>query len=262
MIFEPFHPKHGLERLVARRYRFVDPEANDAQLKSAFADLFSGIDRCEWCDQFNSALTFTYKRRLLKEVRINLLLPWLAANFPAFKYILLLRHPAAVVLSQLRGGWKLSARRLLTQLPQEEAAVLQRLDNMGWPDEGFESNMIFWAVENRIALRAAMEAGALVIFYEDLCVDPAAELNRVQQYLDCKIPDAALSTIDKPSWSSQSSVADLSLEQKVAGWQQRISARQQSMMLEILEICEMADTYGIDPFPLKSRVDGSVDRLS
>jgi len=249
LIFEPFHPRNGVSALAAMRYRFIDADRDDPDMVQALTALMTGETRSDWCDQFNPLFRFRYDRRLLKEVRINLLMPWLTRRFPNFRYVLLLRHPAAVVQSQLRGGWNLSSRRLRAELSDEDPVVLNRLNKFNWPDQGFESNLIFWALENRIALRAASQSGSIVVFYENLCLDPGASLAAVERHLDVKIPATAIAALDRPSWSSSSAVAKMSIEEKVAGWQKNISGQQKAAMLEILEACELTELYGFEPLP-------------
>lgn len=249
MIFEPFHPKHGVRELADNRYQFLQPADSSPVLAGAFSDLLEGRIKRAWCDQFNPTMQFTYRRRLLKEVRINLLLPWLTGNFPNLKYFLLLRHPAAVVQSQLLGGWNLSSERLHAQQCLDDDELLRELGKYKWPTEGFVSNMIFWAMENLVAVQAAIRSKALIVFYESLCRDPASELKRIEQYLECAIPESAMAGINRASWSSSNEVGDYSLEQKIGKWRGAISTQNLNEMLEILEITGLKELYGDDLYP-------------
>ena len=111
-------------------------------------------------------------RRLTKLVRANLLFTWLHKWFPEFGCILLLRHPAAVILSQLNGGWNLSSARLNAQSVLRDPARLERFDDYGLPEEGFASNLLFRIIENEVTMECAKTNRSPVLHYESLCMNP------------------------------------------------------------------------------------------
>lgn len=249
-IFEPFHPKHGIGELARNRYRYIEPGSTQNDLQREFRMLIEGRTRSRWIDQFNGVLTLRYTRRLLKEVRINLLLPWLAHEFPNYRYVLLLRHPAAVVQSQIRGGWALDANRLLSQEIPISQSVREALKDSRYTEPGFASNLVFWALENAVALQLAHQQNTLLLFYEDLCVSPDQELERLSVHLGTPVANTAKRALDRVSWSSRSAVASYSVEQKISGWKETISAHNVQVMREILEICGLDCIYGSEPYPI------------
>jgi hypothetical protein len=48
---------------------------------------------------------FVFRRRIIKEIRSNLMLRWLAGISPCTPVVLLVRHPLAVAASWLQLGW-------------------------------------------------------------------------------------------------------------------------------------------------------------
>ncbi len=252
MIFEPFHAGRGIPSLAAHRYSLISAEADNGDLAAGVRRLLTKSSWNPWVEQFNPAAQFVYRRRLLKEVRINLLLPWLLGRFSDCRFVLLLRHPAAVVQSQVSGGWLLSPDRLYGQPGLGRLPWVQDLKKLDSSDEAFERNLLFWAIENRIALDAATAAGIPVMLYEELCVEPEAQLAGLERYLGTAFLPAATEGAAEASWSSSKSVADYSLEQKISSWQTRILPGQMTAMLRILEASGLNSVYGRESMPVAS----------
>jgi len=248
VIFEPLHPKYGQENLRDFRYTYLSPGSERPDTLQALRGLLEGSRKSLWTEQFNSAVQFRYKRRLLKEVRANLLFPWLQSSLPGCRFIILVRHPAAVVASQLP-DWQLSSRRLLEQGSLNEVARLDRFSQFGWPESGFGSNMVFWAIENRVALEHALETGAHVVFYEDLCLQPRVELERIERFLSLKFTEKALNVLSRSSWSSHSDVGLLSPEEKISRWRSKVAPDQIDLMLRILGAAGLDGLYGTALLP-------------
>ena len=249
MIFEPFHAEQGIPSLAAHRYEYVPPESDSAQLIADVRILLSQSTWNPWVEQFNPVGRFMYRRRLVKEVRINLLLPLLLRQLNECRFLLLLRHPAAVVQSQVSGGWQLSPERLFQQADLDGLSWLRDLQSIELSNDPFERNLVFWAIENRIALDAARTAGIPILFYEELCMEPAAHLARLEIFLGASFPASAKKGVAEASWSSSKAVAGYSLEQKISASQTRISPRQMTAMLRILEASGLDRVYGRDPLP-------------
>jgi hypothetical protein len=252
VIFEPFHPRHGVAVLRDSRYTYLASDDRRPDLHDALRRLVHGHDRTDWTEQFNPPWRWIYRRRLLKAVRANLMAPWLYAHFPDCRHLLLVRHPAAVVASQLQGGWQLSSRRLRDQPALAGLLDMQRLDRFGWPASGFLSNLLFWAIENAVALRAARRSGALLLFYEELCLQPEREIQRIAEHLGVAFPARVSRRLDKSSWSSDRRVGTLPAEEKVSRWMRTTSDAQIELIGDVLAACGLAGLYGRDPLPDQS----------
>ena len=88
LIFEPFHPRHGVKDLVPYRYCYLEPSSPEPVLERAYAGLLKGAITTRWVEQLNDPACFVYDRRLVKLVRANLLFPWLANRYPDPKNVL------------------------------------------------------------------------------------------------------------------------------------------------------------------------------
>jgi len=227
----------------------MEPGNNCPALATSFEWIVSGTTRTAWIEQFNHWATLKYNRRVVKLFRSNLLYPWLRREFPNFRYILLLRHPAAIVLSQLKGKWNLSSGRLNAQTALREHANLTRFDEFQWPDTGFLSNLIFWVIENEVALDCANETGGLIVFYEDLCTQPRKELAKIQDYLEIEFPSKVFENLEEASWSSRRAISGLTSEERVNRWQLIINDEQRRMLGQVLMHSSLAKHYGTEAFP-------------
>ena len=114
-IFEPFH-SGKVEICKGFQHRqYLRPEDRREEFLRPARTILSGDLRSRWPDHLQRR--FVSRRRLIKEVRANLMLGWMRANFPEMSMILLLRHPCAVANSRthLRRRWKPSLDDFLSQ---------------------------------------------------------------------------------------------------------------------------------------------------
>src|SRR5262249_55955888 len=104
VMFEPFNPRKIslLTEWSCRQYLRAGQWA--PQFLAPAARILSGQIRDIWIDQFNQ--THVVRRRLVKDIRVNLILRWIRSHFPEIPIVLLLRHPCAVASSKLALGWK------------------------------------------------------------------------------------------------------------------------------------------------------------
>ncbi|HEU4848388.1 MAG TPA: hypothetical protein VFT03_09325 [Rubrobacteraceae bacterium] len=116
-VFEPFRQdKVGICENFGRKQYLRSGDRREEYLGPARTILTGGL-RSLWTDRFNEKLVA--RRRLIKDIRANLLLGWMRANFPGMPIVLLLRHPCAVVASQLALGW----RDVLSETMEQEELV-------------------------------------------------------------------------------------------------------------------------------------------
>ena len=245
-IFEPFHATRGYHELAEHRYRYLPPEQENAALLETLSDVLAGRRRSAWSDQFNPLIPTTFRRRLVKEVRANLLSPWLTRALPAARFLFLVRHPIPLALSQLKGGWVLSSQRLHDQAELAGHYGLDRFSRFGWPTEGFESLVLFWAIENLVALDCAERSGALLIRYEDLVLRPGASLASIGRHIGVEFTEQVRDSFSETSWSSRKGVGDLSPAEKVNRWQRVASPSQVDFVAAVLEACELGGLYAAD----------------
>lgn len=139
---------------------------------------------------------------LVKCIRANLMLGWLSRNVGC-RIVLIVRHPAAVIESELRSAWKpefalerfRSDTRLHEMTNDRYRPLLTR--SLGHI-EGLAAR---WTIENQWVIERAVESGITVVFYERLKASPATEWNVIRQALNLEhVP--AESVFRRPSQQS------------------------------------------------------------
>ena len=258
-IFEPLNTVHDTVGAFADCY--VDPGKHSADLRQFFERLVSGEHHSLFSDfrvrperlrlrlevLSSSEELKKYCRRweklcrnygdyqrtrgrsstLIKIIRGNLMLGWLSSHFNA-RILLLIRHPGAVVESQLRLGndqWepytKLEKYRSDLGLSR---AYLEKFSHLTHRKLSLaQAHTLNWCIENQIPLLEAEAKGYTVIFYESLFNDPQREWQRAAQGLDLQsMPSAA--SIARPSQQASSQWrTGPAADRRCCHWLERIS---------------------------------------
>ena len=129
---------------------------------------------------------------LIKCIRSNLMLGWLTRHGGA-RVVLIVRHPGAVIESELRGDWK--ADRVL-EVYRKDDTLHEMTQGRYRPLlarslEPVEALATRWVVENQFAVERAAADGVTVVHYERLKSSPDEEWPRLCQALDLpRVPSA------------------------------------------------------------------------
>lgn len=274
-IFEPFHPAKVAPCEGFLRKQYLRPEDDREMYLAAAEKILSGKVRSRWADRFNRKLVA--RKRLVKDIRANLLLGWLRHNFPGMPTVLLLRHPCAVADSRLRLGWRDNLDENMAQkqlvgdhLKPFESDILAAKDP-------FERSIFLWCIENYVPLRQPGSEKLHVVFYENLLADPEKELSSVFDFLgeEDREPRSAaespsthrpapqrtyrrddppdrLRTGEGQPPNDESSVRNLSPGPDTGrsfGWTERVDAARQKRAANILELFGLDRIYGEGPTP-------------
>ena len=189
-----------------------------------------------------------YENRIVKLVRANMILSWLKSTFDA-RIVFLIRHPAAVVLSQLKSPaiWKPQSRisryrsdpRLLDKLNVDtQRLIFSELNEL-------EAITLSWCIENDLALRQANEQDICVVYYEQLLERGMPEWRRILNALELRIvPDSDL--ISRPSQqTSGEQASDRRLVSQYASWMDRIDDQSAFRIQEVLDVTG-TNVYRVD----------------
>jgi len=156
---------------------------------------------------------------------------------------LIVRHPAAVIESELRGAWDASFAidrfRNDARLDELTDGRYRRLlDRSLSPVEALT---LRWVVENHWVLEAADENGITIVFYEHLRLAPDREWARIQAALALeKAPPASL--LERPSQqSSPTGSASRPKELTDPLWKQALEPGRLSAIQNVLD--EAGVTY-------------------
>jgi hypothetical protein len=242
-VFEPFNPARvgAFEQFKSKQYLRPD-DAREAFLGPARLAL-SGALRDPWTDRFNAK--FVARRRLIKDIRANLLLGWMRANFPGMPVVLLLRHPCAVVTSRLALGWKDNLDETMAQEDLVKDFLLPMQTEIWAARDDFERHLFIWCLDNYVPLRQFAPGEIHLVFYEDLLESPEDGLRSLFGFLGEDPDDRVYDKLGRPSPLSRRDAPSPSVD----GWRAHVSAHQLDRTLEILALFGLDRVYGEGPMP-------------
>ncbi|MBA2711937.1 MAG: sulfotransferase domain-containing protein, partial [Rubrobacteraceae bacterium] len=203
----------------------------------------TGALRDPWTDRFNRRIVA--RRRLIKDIRANLLLAWMRANFPGMLIVLLLRHPCAVVASRLDLGWKDNLDETMDQEELVEDFLLPMKDEIRAAGDDFERHLFLWCIDNYVPLKQFGREGIHLTFYENLLVNPEQELQSLFDFLGEDLNDNVFDRLRHPSPMSRKYAPDPSVD----GWRASVGARRLRRTGEILNLFGLDRIYGEGSMP-------------
>lgn len=242
LVFEPFHPGKVREVSGFRRRQYLRPGDRREEYLEPARRVLSGAVRDGWVDRFHR--TFVARRRIVKDVRANLMLGWLRENFPETPMVLILRHPCAVVESQMALGWRDILDETLEQRDLVKDHLEPLLDEALAARDPFDRRVFLWCVENYVPLRQLAPNRIHVVSYENLLTDPAMELRRLFGRLGLDFDEAAVARTKLSSPVSRKGGS-----RSVDGWRSVVSRERQRRAVKTLALFGLDRVYGEGPMP-------------
>lgn len=209
--------------------------------------ILGGDFRNEWTDQYNDRPV--YRKRLIKEIRANLLLHWLRRHFPSVPIVFLMRHPCAVAASQLRGRWGLRAADLLRQPRLVEDFLSPFAGLIHSARDEFDNLLLVWCVENYVPLRQFRRGEIFILFYEELLRHPEREIERLFGFLGRPAGPGVFEQFRRPSAQSRSWSAVLTGDDPLDSWRRHIDAGQVRRAAQLLRVFGLDELYGGGSMP-------------
>ena len=230
VLFEPLHLRYVPEASQAgfswRTY--VDPGVDWPEGKAFLTRIFRG-DVLNWWTTRQMTLRSAFSARFLivKFVRASRLLPWMCRSFSIRAPVLLIRHPCAVIASQMRSpiDWKNPARpEIPSQFPgySRLQKIIKALDTR---EEFLAAD---WALDYLPALLAPSLHPWQVISYEELRLRSEEAMQRIFATWGSEVPAEVWQKVAQPSTVTYSSGIS-SLE----GWKQQLSTEQVRRILDV-----------------------------
>ena len=246
-VFEPFHPeKVEICRHFSHK-QYLRPEDRREEFLDPAQTILSGALRSRWADRFHSR--FVSQRRLIKDIRANLMLGWIRANFPEMIMIFLLRHPCAVANSKIKLGWKPDINDLLSQKELVEDFLEPFEDEMRSAKTDFERHVFSWCVENYVPLAQLKRGEVYLAFYENLSENPKDEVGRLFAFMGKDFDESIFERMKKPSLLSREGSAVLSGERLADSWRKHVTTAQLERTIEILGLFGLDAVYSEKPMP-------------
>ena len=235
-----------------RQYIPVDIE--NARIKEAFTNLFEGrILNPFLCQMTNPKELKSASQLIIKFCRANQLLPWLTENFH-FKFdpIYLIRHPCAVVASQLKqGGWDhvpphfdIPENTLYPEFYTKHHAFLMQIDSK------VKRLAAIWCLCNQIPLNSENNNKRWVtITYENLYENGESELKKIENRWGIKLPDKCYEKLSTPSKTTVLSSDMYKREvSQLFSWSKNLTAKQIDEIMYVLDYFDIK-LYDRDYFP-------------
>lgn len=201
-----------------------------------------------------SSLSLQPKRLLrprgftVKFVNANMILGWMLDQFP-IRAVLMVRHPCAVVASQLaHSGWDGLTKEILTipdGLFRDHPHLADVFESLREPEEvlAFE-----WAVNTYVPLSYPQPYPWFLTTYEWLVEEGSEEVDRLFAYLGEPVPAAAYDHLRKAS-ATVASDSNLSAGRDLlTGWKKRLTPQQIANVLGVTHAAGVT-AYDGDPLP-------------
>jgi hypothetical protein len=192
------------------------------------------------------------RRWVVKLVRGNGILHWLGNTFPIRRPVLMIRHPCAVVASQVRlepwsdpGSPATPAN--LAAFPQF-AEVLERLQT----DEEHLAGR--WCMSTHVALSSPRPHPWRTQSYEKLILDPAVELEAMFGAWGMTVPDAVLDRVRVASQTTYGDSRPDDVRAQLSRWTTVLGPEQ------VRRILDVVGAFGLDFYT--DRPEPDYQRLS
>lgn len=237
VLFEPLHLKEvpAAEEAGFTWRTYVQPELEWPQGKAFLTRVFEGRIINPWLSREMSVQDALRAERLIvKFVRANRLLPWLCHAFDIPAPIFLIRHPCAVIASQIKYGWANAQHPpesppYLAPYPAFQAALSQLTSDV-------EYLAALWALDQLPVLLQKPPHPWLIMTYEELFLRPDQTIEKICARLNLDIDrNQALKSMAIPS-----SVVSRSGISGLAGWKNQLTSDQ------INKILRTVNAFGIE----------------
>jgi len=165
---------------------------------------------------------------IVKCVRANRLLPWICYNFRIPTPILLIRHPCAVIASQLKtSDWNQTKKPPLPDYVKDLPGLYETYLQANCVEEYLA---ISWSLDQLTPLMYREQFPYIIITYEELFTDSHRALTKIANTWKVELPlEKALATINKPS-----SVVYESGISGIEGWKNQLSSDQIMLIMKIV----------------------------
>jgi hypothetical protein len=263
VLFEPFFPAEVKEAAPFEYMQYLALDAENPTLAKQAKKILAGKVRGQWVDRDNDGMF--YRRRIMKDIRCNLMLGWLRKVANDAPVVLMIRHPLQVVSSWAKLGWGKEAqgersdfeiitsqKPLLNDFPVI-AEVMKQIDQ----NDFFEKTVFEWGVYHLVPATQLKKGEAYALFYENLLIDQESEATRVFAYLNKPVADQnALSQAMKSSSSTNFLGRDFSQgrAQVLDGWKSSFTSEQIRRAGEILAALGMDGLYDENGYPTGAEV--------
>ena len=242
LVFEPFHPGKVDICENFRLKQYLRPDDRREEYLGAARRVLTGRIRSSWTDRFNRK--FVARRRLIKDIRANLLLGWMRENFPGMPIVLLLRHPCAVAASRLALGWRDNLSETMEQEELVEDFLGPVETEIRAARNALERHVFSWCIDNYVPLRQFGPGEIHLAFYENFVVYPEDEIRRLFAFLSEDFDGCVYRTLRRPSPLSRKGESP-----SLDAWRRCVTDSQLERVVEVLGLFGLDRVYGEGALP-------------
>ena len=193
---------------------------------------------------------------VVKFIRLNRLLPWVAERFQLRKMILIIRHPCSVVASQLRIGFcgyhptfppygdiYPNRETILNEASKIDGLSRGLLDRLKKIKSLEEILAVSWCLDNYVPLSCPKPYPWIVIAYETLIKDGEQEIKRIFNEIgEQNVRRSAFRHLKIPSMQIQKGEYDIvtKADEQLSKWKKSLSDKQIERILSIVS------AFGLD----------------
>jgi hypothetical protein len=242
VIWEPLHLGNNPECVEAGFdwQNYFGDDADYSTQRTYLEKLYSGRDlstRTLSSLEFNPGRLLNVSRFVVKHVNANMALPRIMEWFPV-QAILMIRHPCAVVASQLRhGAWSHLSKENIT-IPDGLFDNFPQLKQAFENAETLEELLAFeWAVQVCVPLSQPTPYPWYLTTYERLVSGEGEEVERIFEYLNEPCPEIAKAHLHTPSATAGKEAPVRHGENRLKGWTRRLSTDQVDRVLRTVHAC-------------------------
>lgn len=266
-VFEPLNPIWfpASRKLGFTDRPYISSEDHWEEGKRYFQHIFSGqMYKREYLYPFKMDMfvrSIFSNKLVVKFVRLNRLLPWISNNFHLKMIFFIIRHPCAVVSSQLNTGYTSyhstdgSYKDIIPSIKTilKEMESIQELDvdierivrKLQHPEEILAS---VWCIDNIIPLKMHKTSSYNMIVYEKLVSNLDNQINEIFNSLNIKISR-------KGGFSTPSMVTKehdkqfiVDIDKQLSKWKMHLSKKQIERILQVVKDFHM-DFYSDEVEP-------------
>jgi len=251
ILFEPFNPDLVSDYGRFQYFQYMRPGTENPEFYAFAQKIFTGGIRNHWIDHQNERIISNF--RLVKEIRANLALKWLHDNFHEVPILFMIRHPCAVVLSRMELGWATDSdiKPFFLQPQLIEDHLGPYLDLIQSAANIEEKHAVIWSICNLVPLIQFHPGELKIVYYENLCAEPEAELNGIVQAIGYKYTSPLVNISDQPSQTTRLASAVVTGTDKIEGWKKKLSRSQIDNILRVVHGFGLSHLYGDSSLPFE-----------
>lgn len=240
-----------------RLHQYIRPGERDPYFVDSAKRILSGRIRNPWTDWGNRKFITT--KRIIKDVRTNLMLKWLHELRPEMSILLLVRHPLSIYNSWKKLEWGIGSEFGVgdfdeivrqDQLFSDHPLIAENLTRID-RDNYFEQMIFMWCVFYYLPLKEMNPQDYLFVFYENLLLDPENEFKRVFSYLKKPLNFQQISQkVKMPSKTNYNKILFSSpSDALIQSWKKDVSEQEAARAQEILKMFKLDGFYTNEGFP-------------